>query len=103
MAQISKQYVPPEILALMQLGREGKLWAISIRYSVPGTNETKLMHRRNFTGEKLMTFRESMFRAGFTINIEPGHWKVICPVDIVEVDIFRQTCYMPENVMPVSK
>jgi hypothetical protein len=63
---------------------------------VAGQNETKLMQKRNMEVRELMSFRENMFRYGFKVMVEPGHWKIICPMDVVEVDLYQQDAYFFE-------
>lgn len=99
----NKQYIPPEVLRLMELGRQKKLWALEIRYNVPDKNETKIIWKRNMTGEQLQTVRENMFRLGFEIPVEPGHWKIICPMDIVTVDCYRQDNYVGEGYNGIAE
>lgn len=86
-----KQYVPPEVQALQELGRQGKLWTVEVVYTLD--SNTKVVRKRNMTSDELMKFRESMFRFGFTVPVEPGHWKVVPPFDIQTVDMFKQTNY----------
>lgn len=94
MSENKKQYVPPEILALQQLGRDGKLWTIEVVYNYH--NEAKRVRTRNQTDAEVRKYREEMFRYGLTIPIEPGHWQIICPYDIMQVDLYRQSGYFPE-------
>jgi hypothetical protein len=89
-----KNYVPPELQVLIELGKAKKLWAIDAVYKIGG--ETKVVRKRNMTDAELMKFRESMFRYGFTHPVEAGHWKIVCPIDIVEVDMYRQDAYLPD-------
>lgn len=91
-----KQYIPPEIMRLMQLGRDGKLWALEVVYSIRDKNEYKQMIKRNLTEEELLKTREAMFKYGLQIPVEPGHWKIICPIDILEVDLYKQKAYVME-------
>jgi hypothetical protein len=51
------------------------------------------MRKRNMEVKELMNFRELMFKYGFKVMIEPGHWKIICPIDIIEVDLYNQDHY----------
>lgn len=88
-----KESIPYELQQLIELGKQKKLWALEIRYNVPGEGVAKLMRKRNLTVKELMIFRESMFKYGFKVQIEPGHWKIICPMDIVEVDLYQQDHY----------
>jgi hypothetical protein len=90
-----KQSLPPELERLIQLGKRKKLWALEIRYNVPN-GEAKLMHKRNMEVAELMSFRENMFKYGFKVMVAPDHWKIICPMDIVEVDLYKQDYYIFE-------
>lgn len=80
---------------LLTLGLEGRLWAVSIMYKVNG--QTKLHEIRNLTGEQTMAKRSRMFQFGFEVMIAPGHWQIVCPMDILEVHMFKQTRYLPEG------
>ncbi len=90
----SNQFVPPELQELFALGKAGKLWAMEIVYSLEGV--TKQVRKRNMTAEELMKFRETMFRYGLTHSVEPGHWKIVCPMDIFSVDVYKQATYLPD-------
>lgn len=93
MAPINESPIPHELQMLIQLGKEKKLWSIEIIYNIAGEGATKRMLKRNMTARELMVFRESMFKYGFKVQIDPGHWKIICPMDIVEVDLYQQDHY----------
>ena len=90
---LTRQSIPPELQRLIELGTRKKLWALEIHYSVPGSSEAKLMRKRNMEVGELMSFRELMFKYGFKVMVEPGHWKIICPIDIIEVDLYNQDHY----------
>lgn len=90
----NKQHIPPELEELFALGKAGKLWAMEIIYTLEG--ETKQVRKRNMTVEELMKFRETMFRYGMTHPVEPGHWKIVCPMDINSVDVYKQATYLPD-------
>lgn len=90
-----QSYIPPEVLALMELGRQKKLWSVQVVYMVK--NETKLQIKRNLTDEELVKFREALFRYGMQIPIGPGHWKIIPPYDIHEVDLHRQEYFIMDE------
>lgn len=95
-----KQFIPAEVQQLMELGKEGKLWSLWVLYNVHNPakpqNETRLWKLQNLVAAEVKKHRESMFRYGFTIPLESGHWKIICPMDIIEVDLFKQGGYMPQ-------
>jgi hypothetical protein len=84
---------PAELQRLIDLGKQKKLWTIEVCYNVVGTSEAKMKRYRNLEVQELMTFRESMFKYGFKVGVEPGHWKIVCPIDIIEVDLYQQSAY----------
>lgn len=92
---VPQQYLPDELLSRIDAGAKKKLWAIDLLYNTR-TGETRPFRKRNLYSDELMKFRETMLRYGFTIEVEPGHWKLILPFDIVEVDLYRQDKYLPE-------
>jgi hypothetical protein len=91
----NEQPISPDISKLKTLGKEGKLWSLTVVYDVDGV--TKQLTRRNMTGEQLMAFRKTMFNAGFTLMVEPGHWKIVCPMDIKTADCYQQRDYFPDG------
>jgi hypothetical protein len=93
MPTTDKQYIPPEVLRLMELGRQGKLWTIEITYHCD--SNTKLERKRNMTGDELVKYREDIFRIGFSVPIAAGHWRIVTPYDIVQVDLYKQNGYFP--------
>lgn len=88
--------MPHELVRLIELGKQKKLYGIEIIYNVPSTGATKRMTKRNLETTELMNFRENMFKYGFKVMVAPGHWKIICPMDIVEVDLYQQDSYFFE-------
>jgi hypothetical protein len=98
-----KDTTPFELKRLIELGRKGKLWRIVVMYNVHGCGETKLHDLKNLEITELMNFRENMFRYGFKIQIAPGHWKIICPMDVVEVDLYQQSAYFFDAPGPSSE
>lgn len=97
----NKTYIPPDVLRLMKLGEQKKLWALEIMYNIRGNSTTSIMWKRNLDDEELKKVRDAMFRYGIEMPIAPGHWKIICPIDIVDVDLYRQDNYVPENYRPI--
>ena len=86
------------MLALIELGKQKKLWAVEVQYTAPGAQqERKIEIKRNLTAEELVKFREAIFRYGMQIPVKPQHWKIIVPMDILEVDIYQQDHYIPET------
>lgn len=90
----------------MELGRQKKLWSLEIMYNVhlpTGGQETKIEWKRNLDTTELMKFREAMFRYGFSMPVTANHWKLVCPMDIISVDLYRQDAYVAENyIMSVN-
>jgi hypothetical protein len=88
--------IDPELKRQMlyELGAAGKLWALEVEYNLD--NETKLIRWRNLPDAELQLRRESIFKVGIPLFIEPGHWRIICPMDIAKVDVYRQNGYFPE-------
>jgi hypothetical protein len=84
---------PPELQRLIDLGKQKKLWTIDVLYRLTSANEAKRKMYRNLEVYELMRFREDMFKYGFKVGVEPGHWKIICPMDILEVDLYQQSAY----------
>ena len=81
----------------MQLGREGKLWSVEIMFNVPAKHETKTEYKRNMETSELMKFREALFKYGFSLPVKAGHWRLILPMDILQVDIFKQDAFVDDG------
>lgn len=97
MSASKKIYYPPEILKLIELGREGKLWTIEVIYKPQDQPDAKRMVRRNMTGQEVLQFRESMFKVGFTIPLGENHWQIVCPLDIHTAYLTKQSGYFAEE------
>jgi len=80
-----------ELQARVNLGKAGKLWRIEVMYKAG--NETKRVCIQDRTGRELKDFRDNIFIAGLAVPIDPGHFKVISPFDILEVDLYKQQKY----------
>lgn len=85
--------VPEDLRELYEMGAAGKLWTLVFEYAMD--SERKLITLRNLTDTELMVKRTKMFQVGFTVQVggETGHWRIICPIDIVRVDLYRQSGY----------
>lgn len=81
-----------ELTERMGLGNAGKLWRIEIIYK-KNAGETGRHCLDNQTGAELMNFRAQIFTTGLLLPIDPGHWKVISPWDLLEIDVWRQKKY----------
>jgi hypothetical protein len=88
-----KQSLPPELERLIELGKQKKLYRLVILYNVRSYGETKVLDKPNMEVAELMNFRENMFVYGFKVMVAPGHWKIVCPMDVVEVDMYQQDSY----------
>jgi hypothetical protein len=91
-----QQYIPPEVLRLMELGRKKLLWAIEAIYTLNGS--AYVYKRRNLVADELMKVREDMFKYGILHPVEQGHWKVATPLDIQDIDVYKQERYMPDGM-----
>jgi len=85
--------IPPHIIELMALGQH--LYSIETIYRWGA--EEKVDRRRNVTEEELSKLRRNIFLGGLVFMVEPGHWKVICPIDILSMDIHQQSGYFEEK------
>lgn len=90
-----KTYLPPWVLEKMALGEKKKLWAIEIIYVIESDHHR--FWKPNLTRDELYKWRESIFRYGITHPLEPRHWLIIPPVDIVKVTCIQQEKYLPEQ------
>lgn len=88
----------PEIVELDRLAKEGKLWCIETYYN--RNQETCIMRYYNQTNDQVMRIREAVFRAGFIIPVKDksgqpvkGSYRVIPPMDIVDMILTQQTGY----------
>lgn len=94
MSDSKKTYVPPEILKLMNLGKVGKLWTIEVIYTLDS-----VVHRYrkvNQESKDIMKLRENIFTVGLLVPVDAGHWKIVCPIDFISVDLWKQDNYFPE-------
>jgi hypothetical protein len=80
---------------LITLGKQGKLWRLEFCYRID-LNSVAQHKMTNLTGQELMSARETMFSHGFLMPIEPGHWRIIQPKDIISVDVWRQANFFDE-------
>lgn len=83
--------IPAELHELWEMGAAGKLWTLECVYVLD--SEQKIIRWRNLTDAELMGRRVKMFSQGFTIPVEPGHWRIVHPIDIQRVDLYRQSGY----------
>lgn len=86
---------PESYREIWDLGEAGKLWALEIVYRLDGNPLTQRKLLRNLTEPKLVETRIRMFSQGLGIAVDgdPGHWKIILPMDIISVDLYQQFGY----------
>lgn len=99
MSQTNNQAVSPEIETLVKLGRAGKLLTIVVTFNEITDdngniiNNTRLYYLRNQTWEQVRALRATIYTSGFMYPVATDHFKVIHPMDIKAVDIWRQNEY----------
>jgi hypothetical protein len=76
----------------MALGQH--LYSIEIVYRWGA--EEKIERRKNLTEEEMGKFRRNVLVGGMAFMVERGHWKVVCPIDILSIDIHEQSGYFHE-------
>jgi hypothetical protein len=70
------------------LGANGKLWTIEIEF-MEGRNSRRFM-TPNFTWGEVLEFRETVYTRGGFYQVDPGRWRVVAPMCIVDVYCQRQ-------------
>ena len=71
-----------------KLGATGKLRRVSLYYREGSA--TKQVYQDNLTGPEIMAFSEKIYKEGMMLPIDPGHWRIVAPFDIVDIHIFKQ-------------
>lgn len=85
--------MPQEMREWWDLGEAGKLWSLEFTFTLNGLPKVHRRLLRNLTEAKLAATRAKMFIEGLTLRKEPGHWVIICPMDIISVDAYQQFGY----------
>jgi len=95
MAELKNEIESPEDIERKALGKKGKLWSIEVlaKHGIWG-NETKRFARCNLYSSELMQSRKTMFTHGILMPVDPGHWIIVLPWDIVQIDIYRQKLFI---------
>jgi hypothetical protein len=77
----------------LTLAKKKKLWAVEILYNteVASTGSHRIVNR---TADEIMKIRTELFSAGVSVFIEPGHFRVIPPWRLLQVDLFVQDHYI---------
>lgn len=66
----------------------GTLWKIEILFRYD--NEVKKHALINVSNKELKQFRGDIFFNGLMYPIDPGHWVLIAPFEILTIDVFKQ-------------
>lgn len=85
-----KTPVPLTVDQRKQLGREKKLWRMEILFEEHHQNQVCRYFIDNKTGTEIIEFREKMFSIGLMVMADPGHWVLIPPSAVIQVDIWKQ-------------
>jgi hypothetical protein len=85
------QTVDPELQKRIDLGKAGKLWRIEVLYK--DGHETRRAELRDRTGREVREFRASVYLEGIALPVDPGHWRVVSPYDIIQIDVWKQARY----------
>lgn len=85
------QVAADELKARIDLGKRGKLWRIEVLFK--DGFETKRYEIRDRTGREVRNFREDIYQCGLAVAIDPGHFRVYSPFDILTVDVWKQDRY----------
>lgn len=91
MSELKNEIESPEGQQRREAGKDGKLWSIVVmaKHGLWG-QETKRFARCNLYSNEIMDMRKSFFTHGILMPVDPGHWIVILPWDILQIDIIRQ-------------
>lgn len=72
-------------------GAAGRLYSIEILFCQYNSRSVYRKHTiRNLTAQELMKWRENVFSSGLLLPVDPNHWTVIRPGDILSIDVWRQ-------------
>jgi len=77
----------------LTLAKKKKLWAVEILYNTEqsSTGAHRIVNR---TAEEVMKIRVELFSTGISVFIEPGHFRVVPPWRLLQVDLFVQDHYI---------
>lgn len=91
MSELKNEIESPQDQQRRDAGKKGKLFSIVVlcKHGVWG-NEVKRFAQCNLYGNEIMECRKNFFTHGILMPVSPGHWIVILPVDILQIDIERQ-------------
>ena len=89
------QALPPDVRERIYTGEKGKLFAIELYYSF-GEGELRRVVNRNLYGHEVRRERRILATDGFPILLEPGHWRIVLPRDIVSIEVHQQSGYFPD-------
>lgn len=95
MSELKNEIESPQDAQRREEGKKGKLWKIEV--IAKHGMETKRFARCNLYSSEIMQERERMFQYGILMPIDPGHWIVICPADIQQIDVWRQKNFFADE------
>ena len=72
------------------------LWSVEIvaRFG----NEIVLVNMINCTNKELTSLRVNVYQAGVMYWIDPGHYRLISPADILKIEVWRQNKYFEPKI-----
>ncbi len=92
MAEVIGKIMSADEVQRRQLGKENKLRRAEIYYYGPYPNRSQVLHvyQDNLTGKEIEEFCERIYKSGLLLPIDPGHWRIVSPADIIDVHIYKQ-------------
>jgi len=71
--------------------KEQALWSVEILFrDAAAQHKTNRYGINNMSSANLMKLRTHLFTIGLMLPIDPGHWKLIAPFDLLSVDVYKQ-------------
>lgn len=95
MAEMVNEIESPQDSKRRDDGKKGKLWKIEV-LAAQGI-ETRRYARCNLYSSEIMEMRKQFFTVGILMPVDPGHWIVIIPSDILQIDIWRQKTFFSDE------
>lgn len=94
MTELKNEMESPQDEQRKKDGKAGKLWTIAViaRHGIWG-QETRRFARCNLYWNELGQARSTMCVHGIMMPVDPGHWIVILPWDILQIDIDKQKTF----------
>lgn len=91
MSELKNEIESPDDQKRRDYGKQGKLWSIVVivKHGM-FQEETRRFTRCNLFSGEIMDLRKTFFTHGILMPVDPGHWIVILPWNILQIDIQRQ-------------